>query len=110
PRTPGGLWPARGRSLERIGQIGPRSGARRWFLQWQQDRVVLRSLQALAQVLDQPLAGAAGGTPALVDDVDRDGDGATVVLLELQALQPAGGDVRLHQMDGHVAPAEAGQE
>ena len=60
--------------------------------------------------VEQPAAGGSRGTAALVDDVDGEADEAAVVFLELEALQAAGGDVLLHEMRGHVAPAEAGQE
>ena len=66
--------------------------------------------QALTQIVDQPAAGAAGGAAALVDDVDGEADEAAVVFLEVEALQAAGGDVLLDHVQGHVAPAEAGQE
>ena len=59
-------------------------------------------LQSLAQIGDQPAAGPARRAPALMHDVDRQGD--FVPVGDVEPLQPACGD-RIHDhVDRHVAP------
>jgi hypothetical protein len=64
--------------------------------------------QALAQVCDQPAAGAAGSAAALMHDIERQRD--VLLIGDLKLLQPAGGDVLGDHVARHVAPTEAGEQ
>src|SRR5579863_1744167 len=62
----------------------------------------------LAQIRDQPAAGAAGNAAALMYDIERQRD--LLLAHDRELLQPAGRDMAGDHVAGHVAPAEAGEQ
>ena len=76
---------------------------------WSLDQALRGALRhPLAQVLDQPASRLARRAAALVDDVDVEPGQRR--LGDVEHLEGAGVDMVAHQMERHVAPAEAGEQ